>query len=523
MRATSAAFRCDRPWARHASTKSWAINEGWESPRGPSRATILSASRAGATRATCLMPFLTVLPMGRSGAMHFWQTVAMRAIAVAGFPDPQIVNVGRVSVALPTSTATAAAGCAGNFYILGHDPPLATQRRDDTPAVRGVWGLTVHEETGASTDAVLVGLELRRGRGLSVKRRNPRRLRAALDTVLRRGCYPSKMLEVLVGHITWACLSRRDLLRVLSAVHPYLAAGLPTTSRMWGSVRVELGLVVLAGPWHDIVWVSDASELGVGVAARPVQPTSLPAGLRGLDIAGLESFIRVYSREFLEVPREFFDGAGRQRRAAAARQVAAARGSSGCLSVLGRTAVRAVSDRFYQVYLLAFLQFCLVMTTDWASEADMDLSLTTHLYSTYSEGRAPNEGSGPRAALAHCTPTLFQGAARALPRAIRCRAGGRRRAPTRMRWPLPRGAACALAGARAARGQPRICLFVRALFVAYLRPQGALWLAGRHLAPPLAHSGQAPTPRGRLLHDSDLQLPEKTNLRGEDGSIGKAK
>eukprot|EP00959_Pyramimonas_sp_CCMP1952_P362201 7585685-Pyramimonas_sp.AAC.1 len=54
------------------------------------------------------------------------------------------------------------------------------------------------------------------------------------------------MLEVLVGHVTWACLIRREMLCVLSAVRPHTAAGLPTTSRIWGSVREELWLGAIA-------------------------------------------------------------------------------------------------------------------------------------------------------------------------------------------------------------------------------------------------------------------------------------
>eukprot|EP00959_Pyramimonas_sp_CCMP1952_P270856 5662487-Pyramimonas_sp.AAC.1 len=81
------------------------------------------------------------------------------------------------------------------------------------------------------------------------------------------------MLEVLVGHITWACLIRRELLCALSSVYPYMAADLPTTSRTWQSVRQELWLIRslllllqrdLSSPWHDVVGVSDASEFGVG-------------------------------------------------------------------------------------------------------------------------------------------------------------------------------------------------------------------------------------------------------------------
>ena len=75
--------------------------------------------------------------------------------------------------------------------------------------------------------------------------------------------------------------------------------------------------------------------------------------------------------------------ADRQRRAAAARQAAAARGPSGGLSALERTAIRPGTGRLHQVYFRAFLQFCLVTPIDWADEAGVDLALVTYLNSLY--------------------------------------------------------------------------------------------------------------------------------------------
>eukprot|EP00959_Pyramimonas_sp_CCMP1952_P416222 8720612-Pyramimonas_sp.AAC.1 len=62
----------------------------------------------------------------------------------------------------------------------------------------------------------------------------------------------------------------------------------------------------------------------------------------------------------------------------------------------------------------------------------MDAALVTYLSnSLHFEGRAPNVCSALLAALAHYTPALHKRTAQALPRATRCTAGRRRRAPTR--------------------------------------------------------------------------------------------
>ncbi|CAK0824461.1 unnamed protein product [Prorocentrum cordatum] len=368
--------------------------------------------------------------------------------------------------------------------------------------------------------------------------------------------------EALLGHMIGVFVARKKSgkLRIVfdtryadAYFHPAPATRLPTAAAVSSVESGGLPLCVAAGDLDNAFYRLRPMPGLEDYFALPPLSSSL-AG-----IAELEGFI--------EVPKEFFDGAGsqgladallppslaalvrgppwltgrhlqepgsmagasasrrqadRHRRAAAARQVASERGPSGGLSVLERAAVRPGTERLYQVYLRAFLQFCLVMAIDWTSEAEMDVALVTYLNSMYFEGRAPNEGSALLASLAHYTPALYKRTAQALPRATRCLAGWRRRVPTRMRLPLPRRAAFAIAGTLAAWGHPRMGLFVMLSFAAYLRPQEAIRLAGRHLVPPVAHLGQAPTPWGLLLHDSDLQLPGKTNLWDESVLLDQA-
>eukprot|EP00959_Pyramimonas_sp_CCMP1952_P113099 2364159-Pyramimonas_sp.AAC.1 len=58
----------------------------------------------------------------------------------------------------------------------------------------------------ASKDAEFLGVELVGGRRLSIRRHNAWRLRRALDIVFRKRVASGKLVEILLGHLTWAGL-----------------------------------------------------------------------------------------------------------------------------------------------------------------------------------------------------------------------------------------------------------------------------------------------------------------------------
>ena len=68
---------------------------------------------------TKLCPYLTVLPMGWSWALHFCQAVMMNAIEISGFSGDRIVGDKRAPVHLSDLHTTCAAGYVDNFLVLG--------------------------------------------------------------------------------------------------------------------------------------------------------------------------------------------------------------------------------------------------------------------------------------------------------------------------------------------------------------------------------------------------------------------
>ena len=81
----------------------------------------------------------------------------------------------------------------------------------------------------------------------------------------------SRQLEVLIGHITFAGLFRRESLSVLCASYEFVRKDFKVAEPLWGSVMRELrtfkGLLILLErrmdqQWSTDVWASDACETG---------------------------------------------------------------------------------------------------------------------------------------------------------------------------------------------------------------------------------------------------------------------
>eukprot|EP00959_Pyramimonas_sp_CCMP1952_P007620 158985-Pyramimonas_sp.AAC.1 len=102
-------------------------------------------------------------------------------------------------------------------------------------------------------------MSLRAGRFLSVKGRNLWRLRHALDELLARSRVSGHFLRVIVGHITWSSLDRRERLSLLHATYAFIEAAGPSPFRLWESISQELegvrnllllSCVDLQADWH---------------------------------------------------------------------------------------------------------------------------------------------------------------------------------------------------------------------------------------------------------------------------------
>ena len=226
-------------------------------------------------------PVLTVLPMGGSWAMHLVQTVLVHSLVLSGFTQPSMVLDGEPGRVLSDERSCAVAGYVNNFFVFSRSRDKAQAGRDAIAKQLCARGLVVHELTNASQDAEFLGVELARGRRLSIRRRSIWKLRRALDIVLRRRSASGKLMEIPLGHLTWAGLIRRECLSFFSEVYAFQKSAGSEVVRLWPGVARELTWIRgvlpllaadLSATWSPQVLASDASDFGVGVCARMLRP-----------------------------------------------------------------------------------------------------------------------------------------------------------------------------------------------------------------------------------------------------------
>ena len=228
-----------------------------------------------------LQPRVRVLPMGWNWSLLFCQSLMRRALVHNGFGDGDLIEDGRPSPVLRDRTSVAAAGYVDNFAIVGGDAEVVTAKRDAVTRTLEAWGLPVHSIDVASSVSVFTGLEINGDLGtVRVKPSSVMRLRQALLAVLRRGAASPRMLEVLLGHVTWAMICKRETLSILSSVYAFKSLKDPGVRPLWGSVKFELWCVAstlplwtshVNIPWGSHVSASDASPIGIGVCTRRLE------------------------------------------------------------------------------------------------------------------------------------------------------------------------------------------------------------------------------------------------------------
>ncbi|CAK0893446.1 unnamed protein product, partial [Prorocentrum cordatum] len=120
-------------------------------------------------RGARVQPCVCVLPMGWSHALALCQGVLRRALDTAGFTDGQCIEDGKAGVVVGEEGALAVAGYVDNYAALGRSPAIVDRAALAVTRVLTDKGLLTHDEGPAARDATFVGLELKRGRDLSIK------------------------------------------------------------------------------------------------------------------------------------------------------------------------------------------------------------------------------------------------------------------------------------------------------------------------------------------------------------------
>ena len=130
----------------------------------------------------------------------------------------------------------------------------------------------------ASLKADFVGLSFDGQRGtVSIKSSRINKIKFAIDELLERQFCSGRVMQLLVGHITWALLCRRSGLSLLNACYAFIGDASTKHKRLWKSVRQELHWISSLLPllrfkvnssWGHDVTSSDSSPWGLGVCYR---------------------------------------------------------------------------------------------------------------------------------------------------------------------------------------------------------------------------------------------------------------
>ena len=182
--------------------------------------------------------------------------------------------------ALQKQTDTLSATYVDNFAVFGLDPKLVDHQLNLIVKEFDKLGIATHENTAASSNTAFVGLQFH-DCCVSIKNSRLTKLKYALDELLARSKCSRRMLEVIVGHISWAMMLFRPALTALNYVYSFGRDDPHALIKIPFEVRKELFQIRSILPllradvrsaWHPLVHASDASSTGFGVCSRWASP-----------------------------------------------------------------------------------------------------------------------------------------------------------------------------------------------------------------------------------------------------------
>ena len=171
-----------------------------------------------------------------------------------------------------------------NYLVCGHNPTVVDCAAGALKQSLDSHGLDVHEQFGPSRHCTFAGLDFD-GERLTVQV-SPKRiwkLRFAFDFLLSCQQVSGRSLEAVIGHFTWACLVRREVLCVLDTSYRFVRAHRTQSAPLWASVRKELQwarsllpmlMASLGRKWSGMVTATDSSTPGFGVCEAFSDPNT---------------------------------------------------------------------------------------------------------------------------------------------------------------------------------------------------------------------------------------------------------
>ena len=162
-----------------------------------------------------------------------------------------------------------------NLGVLGAEKGEVDAIRNELKSVFGRLNLTLHAEGlhGGAVDAL--GVTVDGGAALTtINVDRMWKIRQGIRGILQRGRCSGVVLEVILGHCTFAALVNRLTLSIFDDCYKFMKANYFTTTKLWPSVIEELaafgdGIFLLeqswTRQWNQLVGCGDASLTGYGI------------------------------------------------------------------------------------------------------------------------------------------------------------------------------------------------------------------------------------------------------------------
>ena len=231
-----------------------------------------------------VFPFPRPLCMGCSWSLYFAQSANENLIAtIPRLAHSRLVNDRSDPVVIQANLEENQAGVSGDYHYVYVDNLglMSTDRRYVSESLKEVEntfnarGLLLHPGEVMFGQAEALGCRLdMQARSTQVKPDRALRIRKALDGLLTRGRSTGRLLEVVIGHLTYAFLVNRPLLSIFHHCYRFVRRHYLEKAKLWPSVIEELkaarGALIFCRSdwwrqWNDLISASDASLEGYGV------------------------------------------------------------------------------------------------------------------------------------------------------------------------------------------------------------------------------------------------------------------
>lgn len=206
----------------------------------------------------------------------------MKAIHDAGFLEGQIISDKGQPVCIDSHNCIGCAGYVDNFLVIGRNQSCVSAGLQRIAGKLRGRGLTVHEEEFATPYTDFVGLRFDGKSGtISIKPERIVKLQRAIQELVSRNFASGEVLQLVLGHITWAVMARREGLSILRSCYAFANENLHTPKKLWPSVKWELQTIAAILPlfrahvnvgWSEDVAASDSSPFGHGICCRKLDP-----------------------------------------------------------------------------------------------------------------------------------------------------------------------------------------------------------------------------------------------------------